>query len=990
MNALSRNLIRFTLALTLLALKLALVSQTQAQTWATNSPLNVARWAHAAASLTNGTVLIAGGTIYNMNGNFADTNACELYNPMSGASSLAAPMQSYRHSHRATLLANGQVLITGGGGNATSELYDPAGGTWINLASMNDERLVHTATLLPSGQVLAAGGYDDSNGQELSSAELYDPDSGTWTNTASMSYAADTLAAVLLTNGLVLVCGGYDGGNSMTNAVLYNPVSQTWTNTAPMNEARSGHTATVLPDGRVLVEGGTGDNSAEIYDPDAATWTFVASMNDWRLYPEAVLLSNGQVMVLGDGNPEVELYDPASDTWTYTDSLPVPGNLQTATLLAGGQVVVTGGSVSEYNGPALAVVEIYGSVLTTPGLIVTASPLTGSRPLAVQFTSPGVDSAGNTVTNWNWNFGDGAASTAQSPSHIYTNFGSFSPSLVACSTFGALPLSVTGLGTITVTNHALNVAASPQAGPLPLAVQFTSPGVDSEGNAVTNWNWSFGDGGTSTAQNPSHVYTGAGSFSPSLVARSTYGAWSLDITGPGVITVTNTPNPAFRTVYTFTPAFGSVPNGGLVLSGNTLYGTTWYGGNAGDGTVFAVNTDGAGFTNLYSFIGGSLASGVILSGSTLYGTTQYGGNRGGGGTVFAINTNGTGFTNVFNFNGAIDPNSGDEPNAGVVLSGNTLYGTTWYGGTYDHGTVFSVATNGASSGILHNFYTPYGPNYNLNGDGLFPSSRLISAGSTLYGTALSGGSSGHGTVFAVNTNDPGSFRILHYFTAPDPITGTNSDGAGPYAGLVLSGSTLYGTTFGGGVTGNGTVFAVNIDGLGFTNLYSFTGGNGGSGPHAGLTLSGNTLYGTTAGGGTSSNGTLFAINTDGSGFTSLYSFTGGSDGADPQSDLVLSGNTLYGTANSGGASGNGTVFSFTLPSSILLTNLSKVPGGSFQFSFLHTSGSTNTVFATTNVGLAFSNWTPVGTATEVSPGHFQFADPQATNRPQRFYRVRSP
>ena len=265
--------------------------------------------------------------------------------------------------------------------------------------------------------------------------------------------------------------------------------------------------------------------------------------------------------------------------------------------------------------------------------------------------------------------------------------------------------------------------------------------------------------------------------------------------------------------------------------------------------------------------------------------------------------------------------------------------TTWYGGTYDHGTVFSVATNGASSGILHNFYTPYGPNYNLNGDGLFPSSRLISAGSTLYGTALSGGSSGHGTVFAVNTNDPGSFRILHYFTAPDPITGTNSDGAGPYAGLVLSGSTLYGTTFGGGVTGNGT---------------------------------------------------LFAINTDGSGFTSLYSFTGGSDGADPQSDLVLSGNTLYGTANSGGASGNGTVFSFTLPSSILLTNLSKVPGGSFQFSFLHTSGSTNTVFATTNVGLAFSNWTPLGTATEVSPGHFQFADPQATNRPQRFYRVRSP
>jgi uncharacterized repeat protein (TIGR03803 family) len=79
----------------------------------------------------------------------------------------------------------------------------------------------------------------------------------------------------------------------------------------------------------------------------------------------------------------------------------------------------------------------------------------------------------------------------------------------------------------------------------------------------------------------------------------------------------------------------------------------------------------------------------------------------------------------------------------------------------------------------------------------------------------------------------------------------------------------------------------------FTNLYSFAGGNDGSGPHAGLTLSGNTLYGTTSVGGTAGNGTLFAINTDGSGYTSLYSFSGGNDGSDPQADLIVSGNTLY-------------------------------------------------------------------------------------------------
>jgi uncharacterized repeat protein (TIGR03803 family) len=891
---------------------------------------------------------------------------------------------------------------------------------------MNVARAGHVATLLPNGQVLVVGGGN--------SAEIYDPNAGTWTLVASMNDGRSYPSATLLPNGQVLVLGGDPG---QTSAELYDPTNDTWTYTGPLNVGRVSHTATLVSQGQVVVAGGDASDyngpplaDVETYNQAAQNtsfgfalnttnlvWTtggdaswFVESTNtyDGVTAAQSGLITDGQTnwiqtTVPSDGQLSFYWKVSSEDGYDYL-TFYINGNEQDA---ISGEVDWNQESYSVSAGDTLRweyskddsgsdgldagfLDQVSYVATTTPGLIVTALPLTGPAPLTVQFTSPSVDSGGNTVTNWNWNFGDGATSTAQSPSHIYTDFGSFAPSLTAYSTYSASPLSVTGPGTITVTNHTLDVAASPQAGPLPLTVQFSSPGVDSGGNTVTNWSWNFGDGGTSTAQNPSHVYTDAGSFSPSLVARSTYGAWSLDITGPGVITVTNTPNPAFRTLYTFTPAFGSVPNGGLVLSGNTLYGTTWYGGSAGDGTVFAINTDGAGFTNLYSFIGGSLASGVILSGSTLYGTTQYGGNRGGGGTVFAINTNGTGFTNLLNFNGALDPNSGDEPYAGVFLSGNILYGTTWYGGAYDHGTVFAVGTNGANSGILHHFSTPYGPNYNLNGDGLFPSSRLISAGSTLYGTVLSGGSSGFGAVFAVDTNNSGSFRILHYFSARDPLTQTNSDGSSPYASLVLSGSTLYGTTYGGGVFGNGTVFAVNIDGSGFTNLHSFTGGNGGSGPHAGLTLSGNTLYGTTSSGGTSSNGTLFVLNTDGSGFTTLYSFTGGSDGGDPQSDLVLFGNTLYGTANTGGDSGNGTVFSFTLPSSILLTNLIKLPGGSFQFSFLHTSGSTNTVFATTNLALAFSNWTLLGTATEVSPGHFQFTDPQTTNNSKRFYRVRSP
>ena len=119
-----------------------------------------------------------------------------------------------------------------------------------------------------------------------------------------------------------------------------------------------------------------------------------------------------------------------------------------------------------------------------------------------------------------------------------------------------------------------------------------------------------------------------------------------------------------------------------------------------------------------------------------------------------------------------------------------------------------------------------------------------------------------------------TFTTLHSFT-------NNPDGANPYAELILSGNTLYGTTQFGGSSNIGTVFAVNTDGTGYTNLYSFIGSSYEANPRASLILSGNTLYGTATYGGGSDNGTVFAINTNGMGFTNLYSFTGCIDVANP-------------------------------------------------------------------------------------------------------------
>src|ERR1035437_738706 len=315
------------------------------------------------------------------------------------------------------------------------------------------------------------------------------------------------------------------------------------------------------------------------------------------------------------------------------------------------------------------------------------------------------------------------------------------------------------------------------------------------------------------------------------------------IAGLGLIPAGRVTAQTFKNLHSFTyyGSDGATPDAGLILSGNTLYGTTSAGGDWYGGTVFKINTDGTGLATLYSFNysdGDYPYAGLILSGNILYGTTVEGGSSANG-TVFAVNTDGTGFTNLHSFTATAGPLSinsdGVTPYAGLILSGNTLYGTAFGGGSSGYGTVFAVNTNGTGFTNLHSFTAL--SNY-ANSDGANPAAGLILSNNTLYGTAVYGGSSGSGTAFKVNTNGTG-FTNLHSFTAlPASSPYTNSDGAVPEGGLILSGNTLYGTASQGGSSGVGTVFALNTDGMGFTNLHNFTGG-GGANPYAGLILSGN-------------------------------------------------------------------------------------------------------------------------------------------------------
>jgi uncharacterized repeat protein (TIGR03803 family) len=182
-----------------------------------------------------------------------------------------------------------------------------------------------------------------------------------------------------------------------------------------------------------------------------------------------------------------------------------------------------------------------------------------------------------------------------------------------------------------------------------------------------------------------------------------------------------------------------------MLSGNTLYGTAAIGGTASYGTVFAVNTNGTGFRTVHSFTGGSGGSipkaGLILEGNTLYGTTYYSSATSGNGTVFAINTNGTGFTILHAFAGS--PTQGANPYAGLLLSGNTLFGASWAGGAHGHGTVFSLSYPSPQLTIM-----PSGTNVNLT----WPSgvAGFSYSGYTLQSTTNLGSSA----VWATNSPAP--------------------------------------------------------------------------------------------------------------------------------------------------------------------------------------------------------------------------------------------
>ncbi|HLK41002.1 MAG TPA: kelch repeat-containing protein [Polyangiaceae bacterium] len=309
--------------------------------WTRAPSETVGRRTFAVVQLGNGDVLASGGTA----GSQSQTPAAEVYRPGAAGWLPITPMSQARHDHTTTLMLDGRVMVTGGFGGpgvrqnpvAAAEIFDPATDTWTPIPQMHDARARHRASLLPDGRVLVTGGVIESGGQGpgRATAEAFDTCTNTWTPLPPM--AVDRYlhtSTVLCGTGKVIVTGGDSsaGAQAVTERVeAYNPVTNAWESHDSMSTPREHHKAALLADGRVLVSGGAAGsqnfapnylNTSELFDPAVGHWAAPVTMNAYRAKHRSLRLADGRVLIAGGFDPNgsplysTEVFDVTSGAWT--------------------------------------------------------------------------------------------------------------------------------------------------------------------------------------------------------------------------------------------------------------------------------------------------------------------------------------------------------------------------------------------------------------------------------------------------------------------------------------------------------------------------------------------------------------------------------------------------------------------------------------------------------------------------------------------------
>ena len=378
------------------------------QTFVTTGTLHEDRFAHTATLLSDGTVLVVGGTTF-----FGPTATAEMYHPDTGEWSYASgKLNTARTGHAAVRLDDGKVLIIGGSDQASNplssvELFDPETETFRLMASLPNS--------LSSGQAFNVGNdkvvFIQRNGQG-SGVAIFDYSSNSWKPGATVPTGGQSPAMIMLANGNIFVCGGWDEASDVE---IYNPSGDSWTSLAPMAQGRTSPIATALSNGNVFIASGFAEgtdgayalSSTEIYNPNSSP-NGASVLGPTLPQPGPMgsglvnaLMPSGKVLITGGGySPsygavdvplaQAAIYDPTLNIITTIGPMNVSRQNHTVIALTNGNVLLVGGITGQGYGRVTsagitAVCELFGDALTPqqPGQFVStgtlATALTGQQ-----------------------------------------------------------------------------------------------------------------------------------------------------------------------------------------------------------------------------------------------------------------------------------------------------------------------------------------------------------------------------------------------------------------------------------------------------------------------------------------------------------------------------------------------------------------------------------------------------------------------------------
>ena len=468
------------------------------------------------ASLPDGRLYIAGG---NLNAALQGIDKTHIFNPLNNSWSLGPDMKSARWYPSVTPLPNGEMLITGGGpaisevrlnNGTTRELTNASQSVWANrnypwLQTAPDGRVAFFGPANQMGYVTTAG-------------------TGSWQSTVLRdnvwrgygSYAMYDVGKVLIAGG-----GNQSANHDQRSSLIVDLSNDTVTATDNMANRRRQHNLTVLADGTVLATGGFASNNglvdlntsvfdAEIWNPATGQWTTVSAESRARQYHStALLLPDGRVLSSGGGicgacqaagyiQKNAQIFSP-----------PYLFNPDGSGQLAIRPVIASAPDAVRYNAPLTVESPQAGSI--TKAAFVRVGSVTHAQNMEQRYVP-----ATFSVQNGNLQI-DAPTNANIAPPGTYMLFIIDSAGVPSEAAFVNIQASNNQAPYAVAT-------ASPTVGSAPLSVSFNSSGSYDNDGSIASRSWTFGDGSSSNATNPSYVYTTPGTYTAQLTITDNNGA----------------------------------------------------------------------------------------------------------------------------------------------------------------------------------------------------------------------------------------------------------------------------------------------------------------------------------------------------------------------------------------------------------------------------------------------------------------------------------